>query len=46
LGRGFAIVRDTAGKPITSAISVNVGDTLDIEFRDGNLGVQASRSNN
>lgn len=41
LGRGFAIVRDEQGKPITSAIGAKPGAGIEIEFRDGRLAVQA-----
>lgn len=40
LGRGFAIVRDTMGKPITSAAGAMPGAGLDIEFRDGRVAAQ------
>ena len=41
LGRGFAIVRDEQGKPITSAVGVKPGIGMEIEFRDGRLAAQA-----
>jgi len=42
LGRGFAIVRNAAGKPVTSKSNVKTGETLDIEFRDGHVATQAT----
>lgn len=42
LGRGFAIVRNGAGKPVTSQAGVRSGDALDIEFRDGHVTTQAT----
>lgn len=41
LGRGFAIVRDEQGQPITSAAGAKPGSGVDIEFRDGRLAAQA-----
>lgn len=35
LGRGFAIVRDGQGKPVTSVSGAVSGADLEIEFRDG-----------
>lgn len=40
LGRGFAIVRDAAGRPVTSSAAVEAGARLDIEFRDGQVATQ------
>lgn len=37
LERGFALVRDSDGKPVLSAASVDDGDTLTLQFRDGTL---------
>lgn len=42
LGRGFAIIRNTEGKPITSKTDVKAGADLDIEFRDGHVTTQAT----
>lgn len=42
LGRGFAIVRNAEGKPVTSQSAVSAGETLDIEFRDGHVAAQAT----
>lgn len=42
LGRGFAIVRNAAGTPVTSKSNVKTGETLDIEFRDGHVATQAT----
>ena len=42
LGRGFAIVRNTEGMPITSHSEVKARTTLDIEFRDGHVTTQAN----
>jgi exodeoxyribonuclease VII large subunit len=41
LGRGFAIVRDEQGHPITSAAGAKPGSGVEIEFRDGRLAAQA-----
>jgi len=40
LGRGFAIVRDEQGKPITSTTGTKPGMGMEIEFRDGRLAAQ------
>ena len=40
LGRGFAIVRDEHGKPVTSASKVASGTKLEIELRDGRVATQ------
>ena len=37
LERGFALVRDAAGKPVLTAAGVGGGDTLTIQFRDGTV---------
>jgi len=37
LGRGFAIIRDGQGKPVTSAAKVALGTELEIELRDGRV---------
>jgi exodeoxyribonuclease VII large subunit len=37
LARGFALVRDGAGKPLRSAAAVSTGMPLDIEFSDGRV---------
>lgn len=42
LGRGFAIIRNAEGEPITSKTSVKVGEDLDIEFRDGHVTTQVT----
>lgn len=41
LGRGFAIVRDEQGQPITSAAGAKPGVGMEIEFRDGRMAAQA-----
>ncbi len=35
LERGFALVRDAAGEPVTSAAGVRLGERIAIRFRDG-----------
>ena len=42
LGRGFAIIRNAEGKPITSQTEVKSSEALDIEFRDGHVTTQAT----
>jgi exodeoxyribonuclease VII large subunit len=37
LERGFALVRDAAGKPVLTAAAVGSGDTLTVQFRDGTV---------
>ncbi len=37
LARGFALVRDDAGHPLRSALSVSQNQRLDIEFTDGRV---------
>jgi exodeoxyribonuclease VII large subunit len=41
LKRGFALVRDRAGRPLRSAAAVTTGTRLDIEFADGRVGAVA-----
>jgi exodeoxyribonuclease VII large subunit len=41
LERGFALVRDGAGRPLRSAAGVQPGMALDIEFADGCVGATA-----
>ncbi|MBX9829269.1 MAG: exodeoxyribonuclease VII large subunit, partial [Xanthobacteraceae bacterium] len=41
LERGFALVRDAAGRPLRSAAAVQPGMPLDIEFTDGCVGATA-----
>ncbi len=41
LARGFALVRDPAGKPLRTASAVRPGLRLDIEFADGRVGAIA-----
>jgi exodeoxyribonuclease VII large subunit len=41
LGRGFALVRDIAGKTVRAAVAVNPGMRLDIEFADGRVSALA-----
>jgi exodeoxyribonuclease VII large subunit len=42
LARGFALVRDGAGKPLRAAAQVSAGLALDIEFHDGHAGAVAN----
>jgi exodeoxyribonuclease VII large subunit len=42
LGRGFAIVRNVDGRPLTSQSGIKAGETLDIEFRDGHVATQVT----
>jgi len=42
LARGFALVRDPAGRPLRSAAAVSAGLALDIEFHDGHVGAVAT----
>jgi len=41
LARGFALVRDVAGKPLRMAAAVSPGMPLDIEFSDGRVRARA-----
>jgi exodeoxyribonuclease VII large subunit len=43
LKRGFALLRDGAGRSIRSVGSVSLGQVLDIELADGHLGARAER---
>ena len=38
LGRGFALVRDSSGKPVIRAVDAAPGETMKIEFSDGTRG--------
>ncbi|HEY4404312.1 MAG TPA: exodeoxyribonuclease VII large subunit [Xanthobacteraceae bacterium] len=40
LARGFALVRDAAGKPLRTSAAVSPGMPLDIEFADGRVGAR------
>jgi len=42
LARGYAVVRDTDGKPVRSAVSITSGAALNIELADGRVDVVAS----
>jgi exodeoxyribonuclease VII large subunit len=37
LARGFALVRDLAGRPLRQAAAVTAGERIDIEFSDGRV---------
>lgn len=41
LARGYALVRDEAGRPVTRAAGVRAGQRLTVEFGDGRVGVRA-----
>jgi exodeoxyribonuclease VII large subunit len=41
LARGFALVRDTAGRPLRSAAAIAAGMPIEIEFADGRVGAHA-----
>ena len=41
LARGFALVRDRAGRPLRTAAAVAVGTPIDVEFADGHVGARA-----
>jgi exodeoxyribonuclease VII large subunit len=41
LARGFALVRDRAGRPLRTAGAVSTGMQMDIEFSDGRVGARA-----
>ena len=41
LKRGFALVRDSAGTPLRSAVNVTAGMRMEIEFSDGRVGAVA-----
>ena len=43
LARGFALVRDAAGAPVTRAAAVSAGQRLRIEFGDGGVDVVEAR---
>jgi len=42
LARGFAVVRDASGTPLSSAGAVASGAALEIEFQDGRVGAVAN----
>jgi exodeoxyribonuclease VII large subunit len=42
LGRGFAIVRDAAGRPLTRAAQCAPGAAIDIQFGDGRIAAQVN----
>jgi len=41
LARGFALIRDAAGRPLRSAAAVSAGMPIEIEFSDGRVGARA-----
>ncbi len=41
LARGFVLVRDTAGHPVTRTTDVKPGSRLKLVFGDGQIGVVA-----
>ena len=41
LARGFALVRDAAGRPLRAAAAVPAGARIEIEFADGRVGARA-----
>jgi exodeoxyribonuclease VII large subunit len=41
LGRGFAIVRDESGRPVTQRVNVQPGQRLGVAFSDGEVPVRA-----
>ena len=42
LERGYAMVWDAAGSPVTLATGIAAGDSLKVEFADGSIGVTAT----
>ncbi len=44
LARGFAVVRDAAGKPIRAAANIKSNATLNIEFADGEVQARAGKA--
>ena len=46
LQRGFALVRDADGRTVRSAATVQPGDRLDLEFRDGRVEAEAQSVSN
>ena len=44
LARGFALVRDLAGRPLRQAAAVSAGMRLDVEFSDGHVRALAEGS--
>jgi exodeoxyribonuclease VII large subunit len=43
LGRGFAIVRDEVGAPLTTAARVKPGAAVELEFRDGRVAARVNK---
>ena len=43
LGRGFAVVHDAAGSPITTVSAVTAGDPIHVRLRDGLIEGRAER---
>ena len=42
LNRGFALVRDQDGQPVLAAAGPRAGDTIGIEFGDGEVGARVT----
>jgi exodeoxyribonuclease VII large subunit len=42
LERGYAVVRDTEGRPVTVAASLSAGDAVSVEFSDGAVGAEVT----
>jgi exodeoxyribonuclease VII large subunit len=43
LGRGFAVVRDTDGKPVTGRAQLRADQAIEIQFRDGAIAARTSK---
>ncbi|WP_019588474.1 exodeoxyribonuclease VII large subunit [Deinococcus apachensis] len=44
LARGYALVRDAAGTPVTRATQVELGQPLTLEFGDGTVGIRVTEN--
>jgi exodeoxyribonuclease VII large subunit len=44
LARGYAVVRDEAGRPITRGAAVRPGDRLEIQFSDRKVDALAAKA--
>jgi exodeoxyribonuclease VII large subunit len=43
LKRGFTLVRDASGKPVMDGQSLETGEAISIQFRDGDVGAQVKK---
>jgi len=43
LARGYAVVRDAAGEPVTAASALATGQPISLQFTDGKVGARVEQ---